>query len=82
MTNDLGAATYSLTVAMMPPGDQEMMTKATASSRRVGQLANHHRANNDIMTSIVASHHAMPRCGHKTKTITMLERMMMPVDGH
>jgi hypothetical protein len=35
-TNDPGAATYSLTIAMMPLGEHETIVKATGSSYRIG----------------------------------------------
>jgi hypothetical protein len=35
-TDDLGVATYSLTIAMMPLGEQETIVKATGSSYRTG----------------------------------------------
>jgi hypothetical protein len=75
--NDRGVATYSLIVAMMPPGEQETMMKATASSRRMGQLTNPHRANSTVTTSTVASRHAMLRRRHKTMMTTILGRTLM-----
>jgi hypothetical protein len=75
-TDDPGAGTYSLTVATMPPGEQETMMEATASSRHTGQLANHHHANIVVTTGTVASCHAMPRRGLKTIMTTISERTL------
>jgi hypothetical protein len=50
--------------------------KATASSRRTGHLANHHRANSAITTGTVASHHTMLRHGNKTMTTTTSGRAL------
>jgi hypothetical protein len=47
-----------------------MMIEATTSSCHAGQLVNHHRANNAVMTGTVASRHAMPQRGNKTMTTT------------
>ena len=59
-TDDLGAATFSRTVAATPPGEQETITKATVRPRHAGQLVNHHCANGAVTTGTVASRHAMP----------------------
>jgi hypothetical protein len=78
VTDDLGAATCSRTIATTPPGEQETMTKATARPQRAGQLVNHHHANSVVTTGTIAS--ATPRrdVGARPRWWPILERVMTP----
>ena len=63
---------------LMPLEERETMMKATVSSRRIGQLVNHHHANIAVTTGNIALHHTMLRRGHNTMSTTMPGRMLTP----